>query len=159
SFIRRSQSDGDIISESDATIRNLHAPDCQHSSKNPDKRSLLKSSSDTFTCESSICHCRQIYGGMGKDQFRESDHICYAEHGDACDCSNFLDVDSLSSGNSCEEELLERSISISSDNIVNEQITEAPATESGPILKERQSEEKHSDSFEKWVTHGEMLYV
>lgn len=45
---------------------------------------------------------------MGKDQFRESDHICYAEHGDACDCSNFLDVDSLSSGNSCEEELLER---------------------------------------------------
>ncbi|KAL5062580.1 hypothetical protein RYX36_024317 [Vicia faba] len=165
SFIRRSQSDGNIIDESDATIRNLHAPDCQHSSKNPDKRSLLKSASDTFSCESSICNCRQIYGGMGKDQYSESDHICYAEHGDACDCSNFLDVDSLSSGNSCEEELLERSISVTSDHIVNEQITEVPASESGPILKEKQSEEKlnktgkHTDSFEKWVTHGEILYI
>lgn len=45
---------------------------------------------------------------MGNDKYSESDHIFYAEHGDACDCSNFLDVDSLSSGNSCEEELLER---------------------------------------------------
>jgi hypothetical protein len=52
---------------------------------------------------------RQVFGGMGKDQYCESDHICYEEHGDACDCSNFLDVDWLSSsGNSCEEELLER---------------------------------------------------
>ncbi|GAU31972.1 hypothetical protein TSUD_359170 [Trifolium subterraneum] len=53
------------------------------------------------------------YGGSAahnKDQYYESDHICYEEHGDACDCSNFLDVDWLSSsGNSCEEELLERS--------------------------------------------------
>lgn len=46
---------------------------------------------------------------MFKDQYCDSDHICYDEHGDACDCSNFLDVDWLSSsGNSCEEELLER---------------------------------------------------
>lgn len=53
--------------------------------------------------------CRQIYKGMLKGQFCESDHICYDEHGDACDCSNFLDVDWLSSsGHSCEEELLER---------------------------------------------------
>ncbi|CAI8598476.1 unnamed protein product [Vicia faba] len=158
SLIRRSQSDY-ILGESDAAIRNLHAPDCQHSSENPDKRSCLESTSDTFTCESSICHCWKIYGGMGNDQYCESDHICYEKHKDACDSSNFLDVDWLSSsGNSCEEELLERSISISSDNIVNEQITEVPASESGPILKERESEEqfnkngKHTDSFENWVT-------
>ncbi|KAI5405801.1 variant 4, suppressor of actin mutation, partial [Lathyrus oleraceus] len=107
-FIRRSQSDY-ILGESDATIRNLHAPDCQHSSENPNKRSLLESPLDTFTCESSICDCWQIYGGMGKDQYCKSDHICYEEHEDASDCSNFLDVDWLSSsGNSCEEELLER---------------------------------------------------
>ncbi|WJX86631.1 suppressor of actin mutation [Trifolium repens] len=166
SFIRRSQSDGNILGESEATIRNLHAPDCQHSSENPDKQSLLESTSDTITCESSICHCRQVFGGMGKDQYYESDHICYEEHGDACDCSNFLDVDWLSSsGNSCEEELLERSTSISSDNIVNELMTEVPASESGPILKERRSEGdlkkdgKYTDKFENWVTHGEMLSV
>lgn len=52
---------------------------------------------------------RQIYGGMAMNQDGEIDHICNDEHGDACDCSNFLDVDWLSSsGNSCEEELLER---------------------------------------------------
>ena len=39
----------------------------------------------------------------------EGDHMCYDEHGDACDCSNVLDVDWLSSsGNYLEEELLER---------------------------------------------------
>ncbi|WJX65617.1 hypothetical protein P8452_50257 [Trifolium repens] len=27
-FLRRSQSDGNILGESEATIRNLHAPDC-----------------------------------------------------------------------------------------------------------------------------------
>lgn len=52
---------------------------------------------------------RKIYGGMVKDQYRESDQICYEEHEDARDSSNFLDVDWLSSsGNSCEGELLER---------------------------------------------------
>ncbi|XP_058781494.1 phosphoinositide phosphatase SAC2-like [Vicia villosa] len=164
SVIRRSQSDY-ILGESDATIRNLHAPDCQHSSENLDKRSRLESTSDTFTWETSVCHCWQIYGGMVKDQYCESDQICYEEHEDARDSSNFLDVDWLSSsGNSCEGELLERSISISSDNIVNEQITDVSASESGPILKERQSEElnktgKHTDSFEKWVTHGEVIWT
>ncbi|XP_045792286.1 phosphoinositide phosphatase SAC2-like [Trifolium pratense] len=167
SFIRRSQSDGNILGESEATIRNLHAPDCPHSSENPDKQSLLESTSDIIACGSSICDCRQVFGGMGKDQYCESDHICYEEHGDACDCSNFLDVDWLSSsGNSCEEELLERSVSISSDNIVNELMTEVPASESGPILKERRRSEgdlkkdgKYTDKFESWVTHGEILYV
>ncbi|XP_012574110.1 phosphoinositide phosphatase SAC2-like isoform X2 [Cicer arietinum] len=166
SSIKRSLSDGNILGETDTTIRNLHAPDCQHSSEKPDKQSLLESTSDIFTCGSSICHCRKIYGGMDKDQYCDNDHICYDEHGDAGDCSNFLDVDWLSSsGNSCEEELLERSTSISSDNIVNELVTETSANESGPFLKERQSEEelnkvgKYTNSFEHWVTHGEMLYV
>ena len=37
-------------------------------------------------------------------QYFESDHICYDEHGDACSCTNFLDMDRLSSsGNSCED--------------------------------------------------------
>lgn len=165
SFIRRSQSDGNILGESDSTTRNLHAPDCPYSSENPDKQSLLEPLLKP-TSGTSICQCRQVYGGTGKDQYCENDHICYDEHEDANDCSNFLDVDWLSSSeNSCEEELLDRSISISSENIVNELITEVPASESGPIFKERQSEEelnkngKYTESFENWVTHGQLLYV
>ncbi|KAJ1408292.1 SAC domain [Sesbania bispinosa] len=166
STIKRSLSDGNILGESDTAIRNLNAADCQQSSEKPDKRFLLDSASDMLTCGSSICHCRQINGGMGKDHNCDSDHICYDEHGDGFDCSNFLDVDWLSSsGNSCEEELLERSTSISSDNIVNELITETSASESGASMKGRQSgaelnkDGKYTESFERWVTQGEMLFV
>lgn len=52
---------------------------------------------------------RQLFRDMLEDQCSESNHICYDDHGDACTCSNFLDVDWLSSsGNSCEEETYER---------------------------------------------------
>ncbi|XP_020227159.1 phosphoinositide phosphatase SAC2 isoform X1 [Cajanus cajan] len=169
SSMKRSLSDGNIISESDNTIRNLNVTNCQHLSEKPDKRFLSGSTPDIFTCGSDICHCRQIYEGMVKGQNCESDHICYDEHGDACDCSNFLDVDWLSSsGNSCEEELLERSTSISSENIANELVTETSASDSGSSIKGRQSGDgelnkdsnsKYSESFERWVTQGEMLFV
>ncbi|KAG5107272.1 hypothetical protein JHK84_044179 [Glycine max] len=200
STIKRSLSDGNILSESDTTIRNLNVTNGQNSSEKPDKRFLSGSTPDIFTCGSDICHCRQSgvmsrssrrnhainwdmhcmalrpvkEGGFGqwnliyvKGQICESDHICYDEHGDACDCSNFLDVDWLSSsGNSCEEELLERSTSISSENIANELITtETSASESGSSIKGRPSGEelnkdsKYSESFERWITEGEMLFV
>lgn len=52
---------------------------------------------------------RQIYRGMVKDQCCEIDHVHYDGDGDSCDCSDVLDMDWLSSsGNSCEEEVLER---------------------------------------------------
>lgn len=39
----------------------------------------------------------------------ESDGICFHERGESFNCSNFLDVEWLSSsGNSCEEETYER---------------------------------------------------
>lgn len=44
-----------------------------------------------------------------KQLFADSDHSAFTEHGDASTCSNFLDLDWLSSsGNSCEEEMYER---------------------------------------------------
>ncbi|XP_027335029.1 phosphoinositide phosphatase SAC2-like isoform X2 [Abrus precatorius] len=162
SSIKRSLSDGNILCENDNTIRNLNGTNCQHSSEKPNKRFLSGSTPDIFTCGSDICHCRQIYGGMVKDQNYDIDHICYDEHGGICDCSNFVDLDWLSSsGNSCEEELLERSTSISSENIANELITtETSASESGSSMKGRQSGEefsKHFENFERWVTEGELL--
>ncbi|XP_061361914.1 phosphoinositide phosphatase SAC2-like isoform X2 [Gastrolobium bilobum] len=162
SSIKRSLSDGNIVGESDTTVRT----NCQHPSEIPDKRRLSESTPDIFTCGSAICHCRQLYGRMVKDQHCDSDHIGFDEHGDACDCSNFLDVDWLSSsGNSCEEELLERSTSISSENIVNELKTETSASESGSSMKgklsgaELNKDGKYTESFERWVTNGEMLFV
>ncbi|ESW07378.1 hypothetical protein PHAVU_010G125000 [Phaseolus vulgaris] len=167
STITRSLSDGNILGESDTTIRNLNDTNRQNSSEKPDKRFLSGSTPDIFTCGSDVCHCRQIYGGMIKGQNCESGHICFGEHGDACDCSNFLDVEWLSSsGNSCEEELLERSTSISSENILNELITtETSASESGSSLKGRHSGEelnkdrKYSERFERWVNEEELHFV
>lgn len=52
---------------------------------------------------------RQLCGDMQRDHCLEGDHTYYSEHGDAFNCSNFLDLDCLSSsGNSCEEEPFER---------------------------------------------------
>jgi hypothetical protein len=53
--------------------------------------------------------CRKLFEDVEEYQCFESNHICYDEHGDACSCSNFLDMDWLStSGNSCEEDLCDR---------------------------------------------------
>lgn len=50
---------------------------------------------------------RHLHENMQDDH--EVDHICHDEHGDSCSCSNFLDMDWISSsGNSCEDELCER---------------------------------------------------
>lgn len=52
---------------------------------------------------------RQLFTDMQQDQRLESDRFCFMEYGDAFNCSNFLDLDWLSSsGNSCEEETYER---------------------------------------------------
>lgn len=58
STIKRSLSDGNILSESDTTIRNLNVTNGQNSSEKPDKRFLSGSTPDIYTCGSDICHCR-----------------------------------------------------------------------------------------------------
>jgi len=58
STITRSLSDGNILGESDTTIRNLKDTDRQNSSEKPDKRFLSGSTPDIFTCGSDVCHCR-----------------------------------------------------------------------------------------------------
>lgn len=53
--------------------------------------------------------CWKLFKDTGEGRYFENDHICYDERGDACSCSNFLDLDWLSSsGNSCEEDLCDR---------------------------------------------------
>lgn len=56
-----------------------------------------------------VMSSRQLFTDMQQDQCLESDRVCFMEYGDAFNCSNFLDLDWLSSsGNSCEEETYER---------------------------------------------------
>ncbi|KAI4355385.1 hypothetical protein L6164_004165 [Bauhinia variegata] len=169
STFKRSLSDGNILCESDTRIRNIDVRRSQHSPEKRDNHGLLESSPDIITCGSDFCYCRKMYQVRLVDQCSENDHICYDEHGDACDCSNFVDVDWLSSsGNSCEEELLERSTSVSSENMVNELRTETTtsASESGSSMKGRMQsaseftrDAEFSESFARWVTNGEMLYA
>ncbi|KAK6147557.1 hypothetical protein DH2020_018469 [Rehmannia glutinosa] len=114
---------------------------------------------------------RELFAEMQRERYFEH------EYGDAIDCSNFVDLDWLSSsGHSCDEELLERSmltasptVMLSSDNVVNELIGETtPSTSecesstrgrepTGTDLGYGEVLEDYSDSFVNWVTYGETL--
>jgi len=52
---------------------------------------------------------RQLFRYVQRDRYLESDNVFFSGHGDTFNCSNFVDIDWLSSsGNSCEEEPFER---------------------------------------------------
>ncbi|CAH1425401.1 unnamed protein product [Lactuca virosa] len=91
-----------------------------------------------------------------------SDHVFYNR--DSFNCSNFLDVDWLSSsGNSCEDETYERSTLVgspmggqSSENVVNEMCTFASDSEICDNVKGVKG--GFSDRFAEWVTHGDIMF-
>ncbi|KAI3775156.1 hypothetical protein L1987_49725 [Smallanthus sonchifolius] len=95
-----------------------------------------------------------------------SDAVFYKK--DSFNCSNFLDVDWLSSsGNSCEEETYERSTLIgspmggqSSDNVVNEMCTFASDSEICTNAKDARNQivGGFSDRFAEWVSHGDIMF-
>ncbi|KAG5006332.1 hypothetical protein JHK85_024874 [Glycine max] len=76
---------------------------------------------------------RHLFGDIQRERFFHSDHISYSGHGDSFSSSNFVDLDWLSSGNSCEEEPFERPLytecrlsitnssiaRLSSENVIN----------------------------------------
>ncbi|PON66063.1 SAC domain containing protein [Parasponia andersonii] len=197
SIFKRSLSDGSILDEciSPSSTRNGKQEKYSDSSlaeDSQDKKILSESSPEISTCESDITYSRytpsmprrQLFGDIQRDRGHESDHIYFSEH-DVYNCSNFVDLDWLSSsGNSCEEEPYERSSlltsspveGLSSENVVNGIMGEStPSTsECGSSSKERERTEtetellygtgrssnvleEYSDSFVQWVTYGETL--
>ncbi|CAK7356460.1 unnamed protein product [Dovyalis caffra] len=141
-------------------------------------KGLSDSTPEMSTCESDISDsrytpslpCRKLFKDVEEYQYFESDHVCYDEHGDACSCSNFLDMDWLSSsGNSCEDLCDRSSAGLSSENLANDMKIETTtsASESGSSLKGRSQTGTDlssddlmggfSDRFMRWVMHGEML--
>ncbi|KAJ9190448.1 hypothetical protein P3X46_001650 [Hevea brasiliensis] len=173
SFVKKSLSDGNLVA---ATKVGHDKPFSEEQGVN---KGLSDLTPEISTCESDISYSRytpsmprqQLFKNTGEDEYFDSDHICYEEHGDACSCSNFLDMDWLSSsGNSCEEDPSDRSIAgLSSEYLMNELKSETSASESGSSLKGRNqtaddlsSEDLMgglSERFLHWVTHGETLFV
>uniref|UniRef100_A0A6M2F457 SAC domain-containing protein n=1 Tax=Populus davidiana TaxID=266767 RepID=A0A6M2F457_9ROSI len=198
SIFKRSLSDGNILRENHSPLSTMNVKQqnfCR--SAFPDQfqeenNVLSESSPEISTCESDIAFSRytplmprrQLFGDLQRDRYLESDQVCFSEHGDTFNCSNFVDIDWLSSsGNSCEEEPFERSslltnspiCGLSSEDVANGIMGETtPSTSEygGSSTKEIQRTgtelsysnpanpnllEEFSDSFVNWVNHGEAL--
>ncbi|XP_022146568.1 phosphoinositide phosphatase SAC2 isoform X2 [Momordica charantia] len=180
---KRSLSDGNILGQSEESdMVNIHDGSrgpFPHLNEGCNK-GFSESAPEVSTCESDISLCRYtpsmcsrpLHGNMQDDQMLEDDHICHDEHGDSCSCSNFLDMDWISSsGNSCEDELCARSItSLSSENVASEIkidfISSASESGSSSKVKDRSGTDlsrddivsDYSDHFVDWVSHGGMLF-
>ncbi|GMH18112.1 hypothetical protein Nepgr_019953 [Nepenthes gracilis] len=193
---KRCWSDGNILQDSslpisDANAREENLTDLVFDDQSEGgNRVLSESSPDIATSESDIVYSRytpsmprkQLFGDAQKDQYLENNHINNIhECGDSYDdCSNFVDLDWLSSsGNSCED-LLDRSMltnspitGLSSENVMNGvmgettpstsgygsgmKVREQTGTESSYDAANNSVLEEFSDSFVRWVTSGETL--
>ncbi|XP_061364596.1 phosphoinositide phosphatase SAC3-like [Gastrolobium bilobum] len=196
SIVKRCFSDGNILRDS-STSMSTPNPRMEKFSKlglldQSDERSkaFCESSPEITTSESGMSFSRytpsmprrQLFGDMQRERFLESDHILYSEHGDSFSCSNFVDLDWLSSsGNSCEEDPCERSSItnspiawLSSENVVDGVMggDATPSTSdlgsklkgrerTGSELSDRDAQskvlEEFPDTFVHWVTHGQTL--
>lgn len=188
SLFKRSLSDGNILRERSSPMSSMNMKkDLTNSAFSNDQsqggsKILSESSPEISACESGVTISRytssaprrQLFVDMHRERWLDNDQ------GDAC--SNFVDLDWLSSsGNSCDEELYERSMLMSSpivgwssENIINGIMGDrAPSTsEYGSSMKGREHTgtdlsyddvqdfevlEEFPDSFVRWVTFGETL--
>ncbi|KAI3447255.1 hypothetical protein Pfo_003920 [Paulownia fortunei] len=176
SLFKRSWSEGHILRESRSPTSASNEPG--------GTKMLSESTPEISTSERELAYLRYTPPLLTRELFAEMQRDRYLEHenGDTIDCSNFVDLDWLSSsGNSCEEELLERPMLtaspiaiLSSENVDNEMVGETtPSTsecESSTRGREQTGTdlcydkahnyevfEEFSDSFVRWVTNGETL--
>lgn len=193
SLMKRSLSDGNILRESNRIPVSRHnaghktPPNAAMSDRTlGDAEDISNLTPEMSACGSDITYCRYTPTIAGRQLFAESAHSYFSEHGfDETTCSNFLDLDWLSSsGNSCEEEIFERSTvtgspveNLSSENVINGLIadTSPPLSENGSSVKGKDTIEIHSlssnndvaqssdglgefsESFVHWVINGGTL--
>ncbi|XWS72323.1 hypothetical protein CRYUN_Cryun02cG0030200 [Craigia yunnanensis] len=183
SLFKRSFSDGNILSQSGLHMSATNDKQEKFTNSTLSDQSqggsngLSESSPQISTCESDISYSRytpsmprrQLFGDVLRDRCLETDQIFFSEHGDGFKCSNFVDLDWLSSsGNSCEDEPFERSsvltsssvAGLSSENIVNGILGETtPSTsEYGSSMKNSNVPDEFPDSFVQWVNYEQMLW-
>ncbi|KAL2539056.1 Phosphoinositide phosphatase SAC2 [Abeliophyllum distichum] len=186
SIIKRSLSDGNILCDSNSPIddASLEQPEIPHKSLPVKVRGsntgLSDSTPEISTCESDLSYSRytpsmsrrRLFPDMQSEQCLENDSICFRERGDSFHCSNFLDVEWLSSsGNSCEEETYERSMLLGSPSagLSSDELKLGPSSSaygSGSSLKGKEQvvaacssdiSSGFSERFVQWVTYGDML--
>nr|GME16647.1 phosphoinositide phosphatase SAC3-like isoform X1 [Ipomoea batatas] len=185
SLFKRSLSDGNILRQScsPTPTQNFEKDVSVFTDQSKGNKVHSESTPEISTCDSDLSCSRYAPCMPATELFAEmqSDRCLDQENGDGYDCSNFVDLDWLSSsGNSYEEELLERSIStnsptagLSSDNIINEIGETTPSTSEGESSVKGRGQvraeepyndphscqvlEEFSDSFVRWVTYGEAL--
>ncbi|KAK9734420.1 hypothetical protein RND81_04G138500 [Saponaria officinalis] len=167
--LKRSMSDGVLIYESSspttpADIRessNFHEtlPDVKE-----DKTGISESTPEISTCGTSLSSSRytpslpaqQLFADTPEIQSVRGECSCYHQHGDDFDCTDILDLDWISSsGNSCEEEVYDRSSLLDSPaggslygSVVNETTVE------GKTRAASTSAGDYPDSFANWVEFG-----
>ncbi|GFP82126.1 phosphoinositide phosphatase sac4 [Phtheirospermum japonicum] len=185
SLVKRSWSEGHILRESCSPTSdsnfNKGFPGAGFSTESERGTKMhSESTPDMSTSEGELSYIRytplpnrELFAEMQRDRCLER------ENGNAIDCSNFVDLDWLSScGNSFEEELFERSMLTASPNatmlsenvLIGERTPSTSECESstrgreqiGPDLYDGGAHnsdvfEEFSDSFVRWVTNGETL--
>ncbi|KAK6126688.1 hypothetical protein DH2020_039568 [Rehmannia glutinosa] len=184
SLVKRSWSEGHILRESrsptSASSFSRGFPSADFSSESKGGPKMLSESTPEITSERELAYLRytplptrELFTAIQKDRYLEH------ENGNTIDCSNFVDVDWLSSsGNSFEEEWFERSMLtaspigiLSSENVlIGERIPSTSECESSTRGMEQTGTdlrhyepindevfEEFSDSFVRWVTNGETL--
>lgn len=185
--IKRTLSDGNILRERKSCMEDANVEQNQHSNLPlPDKIHCHKNgllSSEMSACESDISYSRYApsMSSQKPSQIQpdiESDGICFHERGEPFNCSNFLDVEWLSSsGNSCEENTYERStlIGTSCADLVSyaNDFRRERSSSYGSVssikgkdqttvevnLGDSSTPSEFSETFIKWVTHGNMLII
>ncbi|KAG6395653.1 hypothetical protein SASPL_141776 [Salvia splendens] len=192
SMIKRSFSDGNIlcdnspiVDEKDLEMDSSQRPlavqiqDCNVG--------LSESTPEFSTSETAITYSRytpsmsrkQLFPDVQEEQFLENESTYFVDRVDSFNCSNFLDVDWLSSsGNSCEEETYERSLLIGSPSLGMSsgdiKMESTPCHHSASSLKGKEQASgdlgggsasssvdltEYSDRFVHWVNHSNMLFL
>ncbi|XP_057770765.1 phosphoinositide phosphatase SAC2-like [Salvia miltiorrhiza] len=185
SIIKRSFSDGNILCDNSVDEKVLRMDSSQRplgADGQGSNMGLSESTPEFSTCDTAISYNRftpsmsrkQLFPETQQEQFLENESTYFVDRGDSFNCSNFLDVDWLSSsGNSCEEETYERSLLIGSPSVgMSSGEIKMESTswyQSGSNLKGKELTSGDlgsssvdltgfSDSFVHWVTHGNMLF-
>ncbi|KAK9131506.1 hypothetical protein Sjap_011993 [Stephania japonica] len=181
---KRSLSDGNILSEADTPMPTMSIGMNKFSNSIVAGKShggcprLSESTPDVTTNENDISYGRYTPSMTCRQLFTNAQSNRIYLNGNVVDCSNFLDMDRLSSsGNSCEEDSYERSAimssptGVSSENVMSaiSLETDPPSGENGSSVEggmkeesklnedEQKSVDEYSETFRRWVSDGGTL--
>ncbi|KAJ0794444.1 putative SAC domain, polyphosphoinositide phosphatase Fig4 [Helianthus annuus] len=173
---QRSLSDGNILRDASSAIdyqqRNDESEHAYPEEQQDDNRKgLSESSPEISTCESDspypryspMMSGRRLFLDALSEDYPNSDRIFYNKRLDSFNCSNFLDVDLISSSaNSCEDEPYERSMFITSPVGGRSSENISCDSETRQHFKGKEQEAtagEYPDGFVKWVMHGGVLFT